>query len=100
MCGGRSINFLLNRGPKTQERSALYCCFFNDDDDGICNDVVPIFCSVLDGDVPRVPIFVRKTQFRLPFKSVTPVVMIGPGTGLAPFRGFIQDRHIQKQNGQ
>lgn len=53
-----------------------------------------------DGDVPRVPIFVRKTQFRLPFKSVTPVVMIGPGTGLAPFRGFIQDRHIQKQNGK
>ena len=47
-----------------------------------------------------VPIFVRKTQFRLPFKSVTPVVMVGPGTGFAPFRGFIQDRHVQKQNGQ
>lgn len=53
-----------------------------------------------EGEVPRVPIFVRKTQFRLPFKSVTPVIMIGPGTGLAPFRGFIQDRHIQKQNGK
>lgn len=47
-----------------------------------------------------VPIFVRKTQFRLPFKSVTPVVMVGPGTGFAPFRGFIQDRHVQKQNGK
>ena len=53
-----------------------------------------------EGQVPRVPIFVRKTQFRLPFKSVTPVIMIGPGTGLAPFRGFIQDRHSQKQSGQ
>lgn len=53
-----------------------------------------------EGEPPRVPIFVRKTQFRLPFKSVTPVIMVGPGTGLAPFRGFIQDRHMQKQNGK
>lgn len=53
-----------------------------------------------EGQVPRVPIFVRKTQFRLPFKSVTPVIMIGPGTGLAPFRGFVQDRHSQKQSGK
>ena len=59
-----------------------------------------IFLFVAEGQVPRVPIFVRKTQFRLPFKSVTPVIMIGPGTGLAPFRGFIQDRHSQKQSGQ
>ena len=53
-----------------------------------------------EGEVYRVPIFVRKTQFRLPFKSVTPVIMVGPGTGLAPFRGFIQDRHMQKSTGQ
>lgn len=56
--------------------------------------------SVTEGEVCRVPIFVRKTQFRLPFKSVTPVIMVGPGTGLAPFRGFIQDKHIQKTSGK
>ncbi|KAL9982110.1 hypothetical protein ACROYT_G010910 [Oculina patagonica] len=53
-----------------------------------------------EGETCCIPIFVRKTQFRLPFKSVTPVIMVGPGTGFAPFRGFIQDRHIQKSSGK
>jgi len=48
----------------------------------------------------KVPIFVRKSQLRLPHKPQTPVIMIGPGTGLAPFRGFIQDRYHQKKNGK
>ena len=53
------------------------------------------------GDTPAtVPIFVRKTQFRLPFKSTVPVIMIGPGTGFAPFRGFLQDRHSKKIDGE
>jgi NADPH-ferrihemoprotein reductase len=47
----------------------------------------------------KVPLFVRKTVFRLPFKSTTPVLLIGPGTGFAPFRGFIQERHVKKVEG-
>lgn len=47
-----------------------------------------------------VPVYVQEnTHFRLPGDDV-PIIMVGPGTGIAPFRAFLQEREARAAAGR
>ena len=62
-------------------------------------------CSVLvaerlqEGDT--LPIFIQPNKhFHLPESGDSDIIMVGPGTGIAPFRSFIEERAVTKENGR
>lgn len=55
---------------------------------------------VVPGSTP-VPVFVHVSRnFRPPTDPARPMIMVGPGTGIAPFRAFLQDRRATGATGR
>ena len=62
-------------------------------------------CSTLMADRiavgERLPIYIQQNKkFRLPEQTAAPIIMIGPGTGIAPFRSFLYERRALAQTGR
>lgn len=63
---------------------------------GICSNYL---AGRRAGDTIHATVRETKAGFRLPDDPLVPIIMIGPGTGLAPFRGFLQERAARKAGG-
>ncbi len=63
---------------------------------GICSNYL---ASRREGETIQATVRETKAGFRLPDDPSVPVIMVGPGTGLAPFRGFLQERAALKAKG-
>ena len=61
---------------------------------GFCADDAKLF-------VKDIPVYVQESRtFRLPEEKATDIIMVGPGTGVAPFRAFVEQRLLEGASGR
>lgn len=65
---------------------------------GVCTDYL---CYRAPLETAVVPVYLQPSHgFTVPEENQTSVIMIGPGTGVAPYRGFMQEREVRQANGR
>lgn len=63
---------------------------------GVCSTFLADRC-----DEFAAPIFIQPSKhFHVPEDGDAPLIMVGPGTGIAPFRGFLQERQARGHQGK
>jgi len=72
-------------------------CFHNllDTTQGVCTS----WLAGLRPGGERVPVWVQAGVLRLPADPAVPLLLVGPGTGVAPFRSFVEDRQADVDAG-
>jgi sulfite reductase (NADPH) flavoprotein alpha-component len=64
---------------------------------GVCSTFLADRCAT----GTAVPVYVHSNRvFKLPSDPATPIIMVGPGTGIAPFRAFLQERRATGAKGK
>ncbi len=65
---------------------------------GVCTHFL---CELMELENANIPVFIQSSHgFALPQDPHSHLVMIGPGTGIAPFRAFLQERILEQSKGK
>ena len=65
---------------------------------GVCTHYL---CNLATTEEPIIPLFIHPHKgFTLPEDPTVPIIMVGPGTGVAPFRAFMQERMATNATGK
>src|SRR5688572_12269838 len=65
---------------------------------GLCSG---FFADHAELNVKNIPIYVQESRhFRLPKDGARDIIMVGPGTGIAPFRAFLEQRFVDGGSGR
>ncbi|MFD6858284.1 sulfite reductase subunit alpha [Rhodococcus sp. NPDC060090] len=86
-CAERSVHLTVaavRYGNDERERRGVCSTFLSD---RVGENTVGIFVT-------------RNKSFRVPSDDTAPMIMVGPGTGIAPFRGFLQERRARSATGK
>ncbi len=67
------------------------------DHKGVCSTYL---ADLVDENSEVKIFFSPNNNFRIPEDDTLPIIMVGPGTGIAPFRAFLQERQYRKANGK
>lgn len=64
---------------------------------GVCSTYI---ADLIDDQTDVKIFFSPNKSFRVPADDDLPIIMVGPGTGIAPFRAFLQEREFRKAKGK
>jgi sulfite reductase (NADPH) flavoprotein alpha-component len=67
------------------------------DREGVCSNFLARYAPLHECSVP---VFVAPSHFAPPEEDTAPLIMVGPGAGVAPFYGFLQERAFRRAAGK
>lgn len=74
----------------------LFDCAAGTFHEGLCSNYI---AGCAEGMPVHIVVKNKGSVFHLPADPMVPLILVGPGTGLAPLRGFVQERHAMRDRG-